>query len=221
MEELKKCPICGEEVMSSAKKCKHCGEWLDEKSRIENQNMLERPSFCYYYLYEPYIKNFCNFKGKMPSRQYCIFYLLNIFFAFFFICCVYIACEGYGIDEEIADKLIDKLWMGFSCFSFIPMLACDIRRLRDMGKSVGWFLFIVIWDILSLLDSFLPSTDDPLTDFESKLIMIFLIIFMIIMTRSGECVSKNTRFRFSDFLILSAMLFISGVVSVIVADPLS
>lgn len=220
MEEFKKCPICGEEVMSSAKKCKHCGEWLDEKSRIENQNMLERPSFFYYYLYEPYIKNFCNFKGKMPLRQYCIFYFLCVFFASFFMCCVYIACEGYGIDEEIADKLIDKLVMGFSCFYFIPMLACDIRRLRDMGKSEGWFLFIVIWDILSLLqDSFLPST--ALTDFESILDMIFLIIFMIIMTRPGECVSKNTRFRFSDFLILSAMLFMSGVVSVIVADPLS
>lgn len=93
-----------------------------------------------------------------------------------------------------------------------------------MGKSEGWFLFIVICHILSLLDSFLPSTDYPLTDFERILIMIFLIfliIYIIIMTRPGECVSKNTRFRFSDFLILSAMLFMIGVVSVIVADPLS
>jgi len=27
--EKKICPYCGEEIMAAAKKCKHCGEWLD------------------------------------------------------------------------------------------------------------------------------------------------------------------------------------------------
>jgi len=26
----KKCPMCGEEILAEAKKCKHCGEYLDE-----------------------------------------------------------------------------------------------------------------------------------------------------------------------------------------------
>lgn len=29
MEETKKCPYCGKEILAVAKKCKHCGEWLD------------------------------------------------------------------------------------------------------------------------------------------------------------------------------------------------
>lgn len=29
----KACPICGEMVNSSARKCKHCGEWIKEKSK--------------------------------------------------------------------------------------------------------------------------------------------------------------------------------------------
>ena len=29
--ETKQCPYCGEEILLAAKKCKHCGEWLEEK----------------------------------------------------------------------------------------------------------------------------------------------------------------------------------------------
>lgn len=28
--DKKVCPYCGEEIMAAAKKCKHCGEWLDD-----------------------------------------------------------------------------------------------------------------------------------------------------------------------------------------------
>ena len=32
-EDTKQCPFCGEEINVVAKKCKHCGEFLDEKAR--------------------------------------------------------------------------------------------------------------------------------------------------------------------------------------------
>ena len=37
-KEKKQCPYCGEEILAVAKKCKHCGEWLDED---ENSNEEE------------------------------------------------------------------------------------------------------------------------------------------------------------------------------------
>ena len=28
---IKLCPFCGEDILTTAKKCKHCGEWFDSK----------------------------------------------------------------------------------------------------------------------------------------------------------------------------------------------
>ncbi len=35
--ETKKCPYCGEVILAVAKKCKHCGIWLED-SRIKPQS---------------------------------------------------------------------------------------------------------------------------------------------------------------------------------------
>ena len=45
MEDVKKCPYCGEEVLATAKKCKHCSEWLDpmksETVKADNSAKLD------------------------------------------------------------------------------------------------------------------------------------------------------------------------------------
>ena len=32
--ETKKCPYCGEDIPALAKKCTHCGMWIEEKSSL-------------------------------------------------------------------------------------------------------------------------------------------------------------------------------------------
>jgi len=44
MIEVKECPYCGEEILSVAKKCKHCGEWLNDtvSGSMKSKNSLNK-----------------------------------------------------------------------------------------------------------------------------------------------------------------------------------
>ena len=37
MNETTKCPYCGEEILAGARKCKHCGEWLEDEPKPETR----------------------------------------------------------------------------------------------------------------------------------------------------------------------------------------
>jgi predicted RNA-binding Zn-ribbon protein involved in translation (DUF1610 family) len=36
------CPFCGEQILTSARKCKHCGEWLSRESAQEGLDTSEQ-----------------------------------------------------------------------------------------------------------------------------------------------------------------------------------
>ena len=46
MESIKHCPFCGEEILSTAKKCKHCGEWLPEQNEKKKDEQSGNSLFC-------------------------------------------------------------------------------------------------------------------------------------------------------------------------------
>lgn len=43
-EETKKCPFCSEEILITAKKCKHCGEWLEISQQRKGTDWSEKGS---------------------------------------------------------------------------------------------------------------------------------------------------------------------------------
>lgn len=43
-ESTAPCPFCAEQILPTAKKCKHCGEWLDTRARPQGSGVGESGS---------------------------------------------------------------------------------------------------------------------------------------------------------------------------------
>lgn len=43
MNDSKLCPFCAEEVKPDARKCKHCGEWLDDSQPLRTSAPVQLP----------------------------------------------------------------------------------------------------------------------------------------------------------------------------------
>ena len=58
MNETKRCPYCGEEILAIAKKCKHCGEWLTDNTPENDSGFINLNS-----------KNSTFEKSNTPSKR--------------------------------------------------------------------------------------------------------------------------------------------------------
>lgn len=175
--DTKTCPACGEEILATAKKCKHCGEWLEERrpaaaapdmpakeedkptanETSQTADATEERGFFDYYLNEVWaLKSIgssdllprFDFEGVLPRKRFWISLLL-----------VFVV---YGtIVNTLCPAIIHRMFSNFSfgnmCSGILALaiLVCFYvklfemiaRRVRDTGRS-GWLALVPIANLV-------------------------------------------------------------------------
>jgi uncharacterized membrane protein YhaH (DUF805 family) len=90
------------------------------------------------------LSNYANFTGRARRKEYWMFLLFNMIFAFIAM-----------IIDNILGRAAPELGYGvvyvlYALAVFIPGLAVTVRRLHDVGKS-GWMYFIVLIPIIGAI----------------------------------------------------------------------
>lgn len=92
--QMKPCPFCGEQIMETAKKCKHCGEFLDPVLRASAEKSQQS---------EKIIVQNVQGHGQLeiPPKSRMTYVLLDLFFGIFGIHNIYAGFVGTGIIQLI------------------------------------------------------------------------------------------------------------------------
>lgn len=90
------------------------------------------------------LKQYADFKGRARRKEYWMFILFNIIFAF-------LAALIDNIMGTASPELGYGIFYGIYALAvLIPSLAVIVRRLHDVGKS-GWMYFIVLIPIIGAI----------------------------------------------------------------------
>ena len=198
MEETKRCPYCGEEILATAKKCKHCGEWQEEKPANAAESIQPAtarpagtatpppaspadtgqtadsvPSLIERYYVEVFFRHYADFKGKLPRKQFWIAYL---FYTLSII-------PLLAIDMMIGFPVLLLIYL---LATIVPSIAASVRRLHDMGTS-GW------WYLISLI----PTIGN--------------ILLLILLCQKGKTDTRPAKAKPSDWIALAIAVVVSIV----------
>ena len=91
------------------------------------------------------LQQYTDFSGRARRKEYWMFFLFNMIFAF----CAAIIDNILGLKFN-QDIPYGFLYLVYGLFTFLPGIAVLVRRLHDVGKS-GWWYFIVFIPIIGVI----------------------------------------------------------------------
>lgn len=122
--EKKNGPYCGEEILATAKKCKHCGEFLEKQEGFFKK---------YYTMSERLRKEWLNFSGTSSGEEM-LCMTVTIVLDFIFLIFIIVLFSIFIGDLDAFEKYLSKnpfIELLFLCtylrLSIIPFISCAWR----------------------------------------------------------------------------------------------
>lgn len=210
MNATKRCPYCGEEILAVAKKCKHCGEWLDENTQVS----MPQPTAVPEPVCEPAPaptpepekapvneqKEATPTAAPVRKPGFFEYYFIDLFIRRYAdfkgktsrrqfwmggLCFVLLLLTLFCID--LATGLMFVCTLVGTLALTVPFAAAAIRRLHDTGRSGWWFLI-----------QYVP--------------VVGSIWLLVLLARKGETKAQKVEFSYTtDSAVAAAMVLIVGV----------
>lgn len=140
--------------------------------------------FIEYFINEPLLKHYADFKGKASRKQFWCFQIsVNLFLSIFFFMMSLIMGDTDSDLYSICLTILSLLSLAF----FIPSLAITARRLNDIGKS-PWLMLLALVPIAN-----------------------FYLLYLACV--KGETVCKKIKVNAQDWIIPGALILVFGVLA--------
>lgn len=181
-DKTKTCPYCGEEILTEAVKCKHCGEWLNQEKK---QDVPVITSGFFKYCDEIVRKPMWDYSGKAGRKEFWL--------GFLYIYLIQILCSLSIPLLKTNVTFAGVILIGMAIYYSLGGLSLTVRRLHDIEKS-GWWILIglipfigQIWLLILMCQPGL--TQSPRVKFAKGdwiLLLIFIFVLMFIIAVLGE-----------------------------------
>lgn len=161
MDETKKtCPYCGEEILAVAKKCKHCGEWLNKDEKQDEEKVripcpicgemveegISKCPYCHESLVEDgqerVEETITDSEGDNNSRSFFDYYFVEPFIKQYFKFKGRINRKHFWISMLI--------WYAFSALLFTLLIYMDVHNAPDSVLNILDVL-LYIWFVGSII----------------------------------------------------------------------
>jgi hypothetical protein len=191
--ETKNCPYCGEEVLATAKKCKHCGEWFTHEAKVTHERKIKSPpkykllkqlaETGIYLQIALILLSWFFINANSPEWQFVLYGILELSMWVLMFCLIVGVRKHYRIYKPTETiPFIPLMILMFGTYFFIQILGIDKLVLYDFENISNEFLIFLLFLTSFLIVFFIVGVQLRNKLKETRLLGIAMIICSVAQT---------------------------------------